>query len=201
MFAAKFLKLLFRTPNLLLTCVLTINFVIACLQLPARGDSGASETPKVFTLQSSDFGNGALIPTQFTADGKNISPSLQWSDAPNGTQTFAIIVSDPDAPTAQPFIHWVIFNIPAATDQLPEGVQNQGTLDQPDGALQGNNSFGQVGYGGPSPPPGPAHHYHFAIYALDTTMNSDPGCSADDLKQEMQGHILGQTEFVARYGR
>jgi len=190
-----------RIPIVLLACVLVIGSVFARLQPSARADSGAAESPKVFSLESSAFGNGALIPIQYTADGKNISPPLDWRDAPNGTQTFAIIVSDPDAPTAQPFVHWVIFNIPAATNQLSEGVQNQGTLDQPDGALQGNNSFGQTGYGGPSPPPGPPHHYHFTIYALDTTMNSDPGCSADDLKQEMQGHILAQTEFVARYGR
>jgi len=184
----------------MLLSVLAIGGLLTCQQTLVYGDSGEAGANN-FSIQSSAFDNGAWIPTKFTADGQNLSPPLSWSGAPKGTQSFAIIVSDPDAPGAEPFTHWVIFNIPATVGNLPENITNQENPDQPAAGVQGNNSFGQIGYGGPSPPPGPAHHYHFTIYALDATMNLQPGCSADDLTQSMQGHILAQTELVGCYGR
>jgi Raf kinase inhibitor-like YbhB/YbcL family protein len=194
----------FITPRQLMWIALLAGIVALGQLCPATrvfSDTGASTPMKTFTLQSPAFDNGAWIPTAYTADGRNVSPPLQWSDAPESAKSFAIIMNDPDAPTVQPFIHWVIFNIPASVKNLPEGIPNQGQPNQPAGAVQGNNSFGRMGYGGPAPPPGPSHHYHFTIYALDSTLNLAPGCSADDLRNNMQGHILAQTELLARYGR
>src|SRR5207249_1762879 len=106
-------------------------------------------------LSSSAFRSGEPIPAAYTADGRNVSPPLEWHESPEGVRGFALVCDDPDAPRGT-FTHWVIFNMPAKLHELQEGAV-------PGSAVQGNNDFGKVGYGGPSPPPGRPHHYHFRL--------------------------------------
>ncbi|MCS7166104.1 MAG: YbhB/YbcL family Raf kinase inhibitor-like protein [Gemmatales bacterium] len=149
-------------------------------------------------LTSTAFTQGATIPKEYTADGRDISPPLSWTDPPAGTKSFALLCEDPDAPRGL-WVHWVIFNIPAYVRSLPAGVPAHDHLS--DGSRQGRNDFGRIGYGGPSPPRGKPHRYFFRLYALDTTLGLPPGASRDMLLKAMQGHILEQAELMGTYGR
>lgn len=151
-----------------------------------------------FQISSTAFSNGQLIPKKLTCDGLDVSPELNWKDAPAGTKSFALIMDDPDAP-AGTWVHWVLYNIPGETKQLPEAMPKEEQL--PDGALQGHNSFRKIGYGGPCPPPGKPHRYYFKLYALDTKPDLEAGASKADVERAMKGHVLGETELIGRYGR
>lgn len=157
------------------------------------------------TLTSTAFANGEKIPTRHTADGEDLSPPLSWSNLPDGTKELALICDDPDAPTPEPWVHWVIYKIPSDTASLSEGISNDERLDQPRGAVQGKNSFPKgatIGYRGPAPPPGHGvHHYHFKLYAVDTELKLDPGADKAALLKAMNGHILAQGELVGTYER
>ncbi len=148
-------------------------------------------------LTSSSF-QGSQIPARFTCSGAGISPQLAWSAPPAGTASFALIVTDPDAPRGT-FVHWVLYDLPAGTRALPEGVAAQGQLD--DGSRQGQNDFGEIGYGGPCPPPGSPHHYHFMLYALDGKLNLAVGATRAQVEAAMQGHILARGELIGMYKR
>ena len=124
-----------------------------------------------FTISSSAFQEGQTIPTDYTCDGKGVSPPLTWSDPPAGTQSLALIVDDPDAPVGT-WLHWLIYNIPVGKEGLPENVPNEEQLA--DSMLQGLNDFRQFGYGGPCPPRGSIHRYFFKLYALDTMLAIPP---------------------------
>ena len=163
---------------------------------PALGANG--EAAMEFKLTSTAFQAGGMIPGKFTCDGADVSPALAWSDPPLGTQSFALIMDDPDAP-GRTWVHWVLYDLPASARELPEGVPKQNKLES--GALQGNNDFPKIGYGGPCPPPGPAHRYFFKLYALDAKTGLKPGATKADLEKVMKGHILAQTELVGRYKR
>jgi Raf kinase inhibitor-like YbhB/YbcL family protein len=150
-----------------------------------------------FALTSSAFQNNGNIPSKFTCDAgqTNPSPALAWSDAPANTKSFALIMHDPDAPLAGGFTHWVLFDIPAETKQLPEGFQ-AGSV-----GVSGNSGFRRQGYGGPCPPSG-AHHYHFMLSALDVpTLGLQAGATKADVEKAMQGHVVGSTELVGIYQR
>ncbi len=150
-------------------------------------------------LQSSAFKTGQPIPKKHTGKGQDLSPPLTWSDPPAAAKQFALIVDDPDAPTPQPWGHWVLYNIPPETTQLPEALPQKDTLDTPPGARQGKNSWdtNNIGYRGPMPPPGHGtHHYHFMLYALDTPLDAKPGLSKTQLLDLMKGHIIAQAELV-----
>ncbi len=137
------------------------------------------------------------IPQHYTCDGDNVSPPLQWGDVPEGTKALALIVEDPDAPGGT-FTHWVMYDIPPHVRQLPENVRHDEVL--PNGANQGINDFGKIGYGGPCPPGG-CHHYYFKLFALNTRLDLEPGATRDDLAEAMQGHILAETEIMGQYAR
>jgi len=149
-------------------------------------------------LSSSAFQPGAEIPVQYTCHGANLSPPLAWSGVPEGTQSLALLVDDPDSDPPG-FVHWVIYNIPAAMDRLPEAVPSTERLDN--GALQGSNDFGRTGYGGPCPPRGKPHRYFFRLYALDGQLSAAAGLTKKALLNQMQGHILETAEFYGLYGR
>ena len=134
-----------------------------------------------------------------TCDGADVSPPLAWSGAPAGTQTFALIADDPDAP-AGTWVHWVLYNLPAATSQLPENVAKVESLDL-GGARQGRNDFRHPGYGGPCPPPGSTHRYFFRLYALDASLQLKSGVQKKDVEAAMQGHILGSAQLMGTYAR
>jgi Raf kinase inhibitor-like YbhB/YbcL family protein len=147
-----------------------------------------------FELKSAAFQHGQPIPRQYTADGRNSSPPLQWTKPPDGTRSLALVCEDPDAPRGI-FTHWVVFNLPPQQLELREG----GTLSG--GAKIGTNDFGKAGFGGPAPPPGKPHRYFFRLYALDETLDLDVGCKRKDLLDAMQGHILAEAELMGTYRR
>ncbi len=134
---------------------------------------------------------------------QDLSPPLAWSGAPAGTKEFALICDDPDAPSAQPWVHWVLYKIPADAKSLGEGIPRQANPPTPAGAVQGTNSFPKddIGYRGPAPPKGKPHHYHFHIYALDTTLPATPGLDKEKLLAAIKGHILGEGELIGTYQR
>lgn len=151
-----------------------------------------------FTVSSTAFKAGETLPAKYTADGTDISPPLTWSGVPAGTVSFAVIADDPDAPGGA-FTHWVIFNVPGNATGLQEGMPKLPII--PDLTIQGTNDFGGMGYGGPAPPPGSTHHYRFTVYALDNRMDRiTAGATADELKAQMQGHILAQETLTGLYG-
>jgi Raf kinase inhibitor-like YbhB/YbcL family protein len=153
----------------------------------------------VIKISSSAFEENALIPVAHTADGKDSSPPLTWSGAPEGTRSWALICDDPDAPRKMPWVHWVLFNVPADRTSLPEGVSTQKELS--DGTRQGTNDFGKIGYGGPSPPKGKPHRYFFKLNALDTMLNLPAGATKEQLLAAMKGHVLAEAQCMGRYGR
>ena len=149
-----------------------------------------------FALESPAFKPNAQIPSEYTCEGSNISPPLQWRNAPQGTKSFAIIVDDPDAPDPQApkttWVHWVLYNIPSSLTDLPEGA---GHVEKSHEAM---NDWKAEGYRGPCPPIG-KHHYHYKIYALDTTLPSSGIRNKAELEKAMKRHILAQAELVATY--
>jgi len=148
-------------------------------------------------LTSSAFAQGAMIPKEYTCDGRDISPPLSWSEPPEKTQSFALIMDDPDAPMGT-WVHWVIYNIPATVHTLREGVPPN--ADLPDGSRQGRNSWRRIGYGGPCPPSG-THRYFFKLYALDTMLGLAAGATKEELLKAMEGNILAQAELMGKYSR
>jgi Raf kinase inhibitor-like YbhB/YbcL family protein len=149
-------------------------------------------------LSSPAFQEGETIPRQYTADGKNVSPSLRWNDPPQETKSFALICDDPDAPRGT-WTHWLLFNLPGDKRELPESVPTTETIDN--GARQGKNNFHKAGYGGPSPPAGKPHRYYFRLYALDSTLDLAAGASRQQLVDAMKGHVLAEGQLMGRYGR
>jgi Raf kinase inhibitor-like YbhB/YbcL family protein len=151
-----------------------------------------------FQLATAAFSAGGAIPRKFTCDGPDVSPKLTWNDPPGKTQSFALIMDDPDAP-AGTWVHWVIYDLPANTRELAEGVAKQEQLSN--GARQGRNDFGKIGYGGPCPPPGKPHRYFFKLYALGAKLGLKAGATKADVERAMKGHILTQAELIGRYAR
>jgi hypothetical protein len=151
-----------------------------------------------FSIIAGAFKPGGTIPRAFTADGRDISPSLSWDNPPSGTQAFALICDDPDAPVGT-WVHWVIWNLRASARGLNEAIQHTKTLS--DGGAQGKNDFGRIGYGGPSPPPGNPHRYFFRLYALKEKLTIAPGSSRGELERAMQGKVLASAELFGTYGR
>jgi Raf kinase inhibitor-like YbhB/YbcL family protein len=178
---------------------LELFVVLVCLTnaagCPARQTGGAVMS---LELKSPDFTAGGTIPKQFSCEGADISPALEWSAAPAATQSFALIADDPDAPVGT-WVHWVIFDLPANLRALPQNFPKD--QQSADGSRQGRNDFGKIGYGGPCPPPGKPHRYYFKLYALDTKLNLKPGATKRDVETAMQGHILAQGEYMGRYSR
>jgi Raf kinase inhibitor-like YbhB/YbcL family protein len=146
------------------------------------------------TLISPSFDHGELIPPRHTCEGADVSPRLKWMHTPEGTRTLALIVDDPDAPGGT-FTHWVLFDIPADVEELPEGESGVG--------VAGRNDFQFEGYRGPCPPPNhPAHRYRFKLFALDVeALGLEDGASQEEVEGAIEGHILGQTELVGRFQR
>jgi Raf kinase inhibitor-like YbhB/YbcL family protein len=153
------------------------------------------------TVNSSAFDAGAPIPKKyaFTGEGDNVSPQLSWTGAPAGVKTFALTVDDPDAPSPlrprpNPWVHWVLWNIPGDKTSLDDGESG--------GGVSGTSDFGQTGWGGPMPPPGSGtHRYFFKVYALDTSLNLPSSATKTDLLAAMEGHILAEGSMHGTYQR
>jgi len=160
-----------------------------------------------FTLSSSDFTQSGTIANAqvfngFDCKGGNVSPALTWSGAPAGTQSFALMVHDPDAPTGSGWWHWIAYNIPAGTSSLPAGAGDPAKHLLPAGVVQARSDYGTVGYGGPCPPPGKPHHYYFRLYALKVAKLEVPAdASAALVGFNVRAQELGRAELLGMYGR
>lgn len=145
-------------------------------------------------LSSDAFEAGGPIPKKHTGEGADVSPPLDWTGLPEGTRELALICDDPDAPRPRPWVHWVVYGIPADLTGLPEGGAQ--------GVIEGENDFGRTGYGGPMPPRGHGvHHYRFRIYALDTELDAAAGLTREQLLAAMEGHVISEGELVGTYER
>jgi Raf kinase inhibitor-like YbhB/YbcL family protein len=178
----------------------TLTGLFLCISLLPSAEIRTQEKGGAMPLQisSAAFSAGEGIPKKFTCDGLDVSPQLKWNDPPANTQTIAVIMDDPDAP-AGTWVHWVLYDLPADTRELPEGVAKQDQVAS--GARQGRNDFGKIGYGGPCPPPGKPHRYFFKLYALDAKLGLKAGATKAEAERAMKGHILAQAELIGKYGR
>ena len=184
-----------------LICLSTLALLLLCACHNAdRNHASPGQTAQdkmTLTISSSAFANGGMIPSQYTCDGANISPPVQWSGLPAAAKTFAIIVDDPDAP-AKTWVHWVVYDLPANTTQLTESIGQGKPLGS--GGKQGTNDFKKIGYGGPCPPGG-THRYFFKLYAVDIETSLPPGATKDELLKAIEGHVVAQGELVGKYLR
>jgi Raf kinase inhibitor-like YbhB/YbcL family protein len=179
--------------------IIAAAILLALPQPVRRLMAGAQENQHAgFRLASAAFRPGSFIPSKYTCSGANVSPALEWTVPPAGTKSLALIVADPDAPGGT-WIHWIVYNLPAHTQRLREGVPKAGQIEG--GAMQGTSSFQEVGYGGPCPPPGKPHHYHFRLYALNARLSLESGATRGQVEQSMKGHILAVTELIGLFGR
>jgi Raf kinase inhibitor-like YbhB/YbcL family protein len=145
------------------------------------------------SIRSDAFEGLGAIPERHTGDGEDVSPRIEWSGVPEGTQALAVVVHDPDAPLVDGFTHWVAYNIPGDARELPEGGE---------GATHGQNSFGNQGYNGPAPPPGHGpHHYYFWVYALDEDLGLEPGLERRTLLDRIEDHVIEQARTIGTYER
>jgi Raf kinase inhibitor-like YbhB/YbcL family protein len=171
---------------------------------PAAKETGAMAK---FTLTSSDITDGGTIANaqvfnEFGCKGGNISPALAWSGTPAGTQSFALLMHDPDAPTGSGWWHWIVYNIPTGTSSFPAGAGDPKKGLMPSGTVQGRTDYGSVGYGGPCPPPGKPHHYNFKLYALKVPKLEVPeGASAALIGFNVRAQSLGEAQLTGMYGR
>ena len=193
-------------------CTIVVALAIGATASPRLAAQGA---PAALSVTSSAFKNGEPLPKDYSGDGKNVSPPLAWSGAPASTKEFALILDDPDANFGGrgPFVHWVIYKIPAAAQGLPEAVPMGAHVTAAGiaGAVNGLSGFNafqrpggpplEPGYRGPAPPPGSPHHYHFTVYALNTALDVKEGLDKAALLKAMEGKIAAQGEIVGVYTR
>ena len=173
--------------------VVPTDTAVPASEAPTEEETVAEEgeTPMEMTITSPAFMEGEAVPQKFSCDGDNLSPELIWSGIPDGTASLVFIMDDPDAPVGL-WVHWVLFNLPANSTGLAEGAIGQG--------VDGLNSWGETGYGGPCPPGG-THRYFHKLYALDTTLDLEAGATVDTIEAAMEGHILSQAELMGTYTR
>jgi Raf kinase inhibitor-like YbhB/YbcL family protein len=153
-----------------------------------RADDGGGAV----IVASAAFAEGERIPERYTCDGADVSPPVSWSGAPARTQTFALVMEDPDAPRGT-WVHWVVFDLPSTETEIREG-------SLPSGAREGSNSWGRLGYGGPCPPSG-THRYFLRLYAVDAVLRLEAGATAAELAQALEGHVLAEAAVMGRYRR
>jgi Raf kinase inhibitor-like YbhB/YbcL family protein len=160
-----------------------------------------ADGPLNLHVRSDAFEEGREIPDEYSADGRNVSPSLAWSGVPAGAQSIVVIVEDPDAPPPQtPFVHWLVYAIPPTVERLPQGIPKVKQPEQPAGIAQGLNSSGSIGWFGPKPPKGdPPHHYHFQVFALDRNLKLEPGANRQQVLQAMSGHVVGKGQVLGLF--
>jgi Raf kinase inhibitor-like YbhB/YbcL family protein len=181
-----------RPATLVLLAGLGTSLLAGC----TSEDQSSVAPETVLVVSSPAFAEGTQIPEEYTCDGSDISPPLNWSEPPAGTRSLALIMDDPDAPGGV-FTHWVIFNLPAGSTQLPAAVPTNPELSS--GALQGSNDFGRIGYSGPCPPSGSPHRYRFTLYAVDEVLELSPGAAQSQVRQALEGHVLAQDQLTGTY--
>jgi Raf kinase inhibitor-like YbhB/YbcL family protein len=155
-------------------------------------------------VESPTMSTGQSMPRDYSPDGRNVSPPLLWRDLPAGTRQIAVVCQDHGAGDPPPWVHWVIYNIPASASGLPEGIPFDRADPMPAGleqATQGSNNWGLAMYRGPAPPAGAVHDYEFTVFALDAEPNFPPGLTRAELLEAMEGHVLGQGSMLPTYTR
>ena len=186
--------------------VLVLSFGLLLVAVAAFA-CGGGDTPTpgpldrglaTITLTTPAFGQGQAIPVEYTCDGQDSSPALEWGAVPDGTESLALIMDDPDAPGGI-FTHWVVYDMKADRTGILAGATEE--RDLTDGGFQGINSFNRIGYGGPCPPVGPDHTYRFFIFAIDRRLNLEAGASATEVLAALRGYVLGSGQLEATYGR
>jgi hypothetical protein len=190
-------ELLFALLRRTMAVVAPLALVLFTLFVPVhvRGQQASSSKIEVNTTS---FTPGGFIPKRFTCEAADVSPALTWTDPPAGTQSFAIIEDDPDAPSGT-FVHWLVYDLPGTYRRLPEGLS--GSDQMAGGGRQGTNDFSRTGYSGPCPPPGKTHRYFIRFYALDAKTNLRPAATRSELDAAMRGHILAQAELMGHFKR
>ena len=181
----------------------------ACFLLASMAfEVGAQDAPETISVTSSAFDHHGMVPESNSAYGENVSIDLTWADLPEGTQQLALICDDPKVVEIgmmeQPFVHWVMYNIPASASGLPAGLPSDATLEMEglEGAVNGLNGLRRPGYFGPRPPAnGQLHAYHFRVYALDDALNLEPGLGKAELLDAMNGHVLATGMLMGHYER
>ena len=156
------------------------------------------------SISSTQFKEGGNMPMSTVhtwGGGQNTSPDLSWSDAPSGTQSFALSMYDPDAPTTVGFTHWLLFNVPPGITSLKAGAGASGK--NPSGSVLGYTDWGASEYGGPLPPPGdPPHRYQITVYSLDLPkLDLGPNATYAYFRFSIRGHVLAEATLSGRYGR
>ena len=185
----------------LLRCAARAGLAIAAAGLlrpfAALGLTGSTQAGVMFRLQSSAFQDRQPIPKRYSCEGQNVSPPLAWSGAPAGTQSFALVCYDPDAPGST-FYHWAVFDLPWSLTKLPEALPKGAEAG---GGRQAINDFGERGYGGPCPPPGHGvHHYHFELFAVRVaTLGLPADARSTTVEMAAKHEALALTELVGLY--
>jgi len=178
---------------LIVWCAAVTLGVHSCFSDEPQRRAGNKEGPiNEFRVTSPAFTDAGPIPARFTADGANINPELHITGVPEGTESLALIMDDPDAPHGT-WVHWVLWDISPETTVIAEG-------SEPQASVSGRNGWGRTGYGGPSPPSG-THRYFFKLYALDDVIGLPRGGDAAELERAMAGHILGEAQLMGTYTR
>jgi Raf kinase inhibitor-like YbhB/YbcL family protein len=173
------------------TCLGAAVAVSACLIGCTKPMPPEPEVKTTMELKSSSFATNQAIPAKYSSYGANVSPELTWTKPPEGTKSLVLLVEDPDAPKPQPFVHWLVYDIPATDSSSEEGLA-------PSGGTVGKNDNGTVAYFGPKPPSG-THHYHFRLYAVDKKLGLPAGTTKDQVLKQIDGHTLGQAEMIATF--
>ncbi len=191
------------------TMIIALALIAACSLAACKGNEKkeAETRPDVVLREMEDtmaiavtspaFEDGGMIPKKFTCDGNDISPPLHIDGVPEDTKSLTLIADDPDAPSGT-WVHWVLYNLPPATTELPENMPEDEQLK--DGARHGITDFQRFGYGGPCPPSG-THRYYFKVYALDTMLDLPGRATKADVVKAMQGHVLAEGQLMGRYAR
>jgi Raf kinase inhibitor-like YbhB/YbcL family protein len=191
------INLIFALVTILFLSVLIGSLLLA---LQRNDETISPEATMFLELKSDAFVSGQSIPAKYSCIGKNISPALTWNEPPAGTQSFALIMEDPDAPMGT-WVHWVLSNIPVDRRGLEEAVPVTGkNIANTNGIFVGKNSSGNIGYDGPCPPSG-THRYYFRLYALDIQIGLLPGAAKEDVLREMDGHVLAQAELLGTFSK
>jgi len=176
-------------------CFIILSAVLVLLVTSI--EKSASEPLRQIIITSRALKSAESIPTAYTCSGEDISPALSWTGVPTEAQSLVLIVQDPDAPSGV-FTHWIAYNLPGNLTGLPEGAARTSGLLKTN---QGINDFRRIGYNGPCPPPGKAHHYHFQLFALDKRLRFDDPPRAAQVLSAARGHIIAQGELVPIYSR
>jgi len=176
----------------------------ALLAVMLAASAAAAQTPTAFIVESPTMTTGEMMPRDYSPDGRNVSPPLSWRGLPASTRSLAVLCQDHGAGNPPPWVHWIIYNIPAHATGLPEGIPFDSSDPMPpglEGATQGSNGWGLPMYRGPAPPAESLHHYHFAVFALDAELDLPPGLTRAQLLDAIEGHVIGQGDMTPHYQR